>query len=219
MPNSTIPFLDIDEDVEDASIMDDIGDFSKLLHILDQRKNAADAALPYKADVITVAVPGPLHLPAHRLILAVRCPALGNILRDGHSLNDKSSGIEVSLASAGSISKIQISGCHPLTLQDIPVMFVPADRPQIHRDSPKLSPPGLMRPHRITSLSSPAKAVPRETTDSGPSTDELFAMGEVLSPDLPVPAVSEPSGPVAVWKLCPSTPRYASSYLSPEVLC
>jgi inhibitor of Bruton tyrosine kinase len=63
MPNSTTPFLDVDEDVEDASIMDDIGDFSKLLHILDQRKNAPDAALPYNADVIIVAVSSPLHLP------------------------------------------------------------------------------------------------------------------------------------------------------------
>src|SRR5260221_195098 len=83
---SPTSFLDVDEDVEDTSIMDDIGDFSKLLHILDQRKNAPDAALPYNADVITVAVSGPLHLPAHRLILAVRFPALGNILRDSHSL-------------------------------------------------------------------------------------------------------------------------------------
>ncbi|OJA20708.1 hypothetical protein AZE42_06915 [Rhizopogon vesiculosus] len=507
MPNPMTPFLDVDEDVGDASIMDDIGDLSKLLHILDQRKNAPDVVLPYNADVIIAAVSGPLHLPAHRLILAVRCPALGNILRDGHSLSDKSSGIEVSLVSAGSISKIQISGCHPLTvliilrylysdqllaiwdfrigtpfasqfeafdfkpttikaelqslarildlqllsnalqsvgkrvpipsqaedfrllyegtqltglsrrnanedplapdvvlhladqvvychsvvlqarspffasfyrdsewtsmrrdksgiidvdlkhldwkvmqyvvrwicfgdenlfdsledfvqeiddvlsfmfsvlsaanelllgrlmlicsqvilkhlnayntcylltdathfnaihlieriqsyiaanlemmlegrmledldpwivrqlseyicsaqmtkysvsrsnllanealqkhaewlaLQDIPVVFVPTDRPQIHRDSPKLSPPGPMRPHRITSLSSPTGAVPRKTTDSGLSGDELFAMDEVLSPDLPAPAVSEPSGPGAVWKRCASTPR------------
>jgi len=32
MSNSTTPLLDADEDAEDASIVDDIGDFSKLLH-------------------------------------------------------------------------------------------------------------------------------------------------------------------------------------------
>lgn len=115
MPNYTTSLLDADDDVEDASIMDDIGGLSKLLHVLDQRKDAPDIALPYNADVIIV-TPGPLHLSAHKIILAVRCPALGDILHNGHSFNDKSSGIEVSLFSAGSISKLQISGCHPLTV-------------------------------------------------------------------------------------------------------
>jgi hypothetical protein len=92
-----------------------------------------------------------------------------------------------------------------LALQDIPVVFEPVDRPQIHRDSPKLSPPGPMKSHRIPSLTSPAGVVPRKATDSGPSGDELFTMDEVLSPDRPV---AEPSGPVLVWKRTPSTPRY-----------
>lgn len=113
-PNITTPLLDADEDGEDVSILDDIGDLSKLLHVLDQRKNTPNIALPYNADMIVV-TPGPLHLPAHRLILATRCPVLGNILHSGHSLHDKFSGIEVNLISGGRVH-IQINGCHPLTV-------------------------------------------------------------------------------------------------------
>ncbi|KAG2363543.1 hypothetical protein BDR07DRAFT_1403884 [Suillus spraguei] len=113
-PNMTTPLLDADEDGEDASILDDIRDLSKLLCILDQCKNAPDIALPYNADVVVV-TPGPLHLPAHRLILAVRCSVLGNILHSGRSLHDKSSGIEISLVSGDRI-RIQINGCHPFTV-------------------------------------------------------------------------------------------------------
>lgn len=113
-PNMTAPLLDADEDGEDVSILDDIGDLSKLLYVLDQRRNAPDVALPYNSDVVVVA-PGPLHLPAHRLILAVRCPVLGNILHGGRPLRDKSSGIEVSLVSKGRF-RIQIIGCHPFTV-------------------------------------------------------------------------------------------------------
>jgi len=43
-----------------------------------------------------------------------------------------------------------------LALQDMPVVLEPVDRAQIHRDSPKLSPPSPTKPHRIVSLSSPA---------------------------------------------------------------
>lgn len=113
MSNSTIPLLDADEDAEDASIMDDIGDFLKLLHVLDQQKDVPDIALPYNADVI-ILTSGPLRLSAHRLILALRCPVLGIMLHNGCSL--KSSEIEVNLISAGSISELQIKGCHPLTI-------------------------------------------------------------------------------------------------------
>ncbi|KAG1752473.1 uncharacterized protein EDB91DRAFT_1292879 [Suillus paluster] len=106
MPNVTTPLLDADEDVEDASILDDIGDLSKLLH---------DIALPYNADAIII-TSGPLHLPAHRLILSVRCPVLGDVLHGGRLLHDESSGIEVSLVSADRVRKIQILGCHPFTV-------------------------------------------------------------------------------------------------------
>ncbi|KAG2131671.1 hypothetical protein DEU56DRAFT_454262 [Suillus clintonianus] len=114
MPNATTPLLDADEDVEDASILDDIGDLSKLLHVLDQRKNEPDIALSYNADMVVV-TPGPLYLPAHRLILAVRCPVLGGILHSGRPLHDKSSGIKVNLVSEDRVC-IQIIGCHPLTV-------------------------------------------------------------------------------------------------------
>jgi hypothetical protein len=110
----TTPLLDADEDDEDVSILDDIGDLSKLLYILDQHRNTPDVALPYNADFVVVA-PGPLHLPAHRLILAVRCPVLGNILHGGRPLRDKTSGIEVSLVSGDRI-RVQIIGCHPFTV-------------------------------------------------------------------------------------------------------
>lgn len=113
-PNMTTPLLDADEDGEDVSILDDIGDVSKLLHVLDRRKNAPDIALPYNADVVVV-TPGPLHLPAHRLILAVRCPVLSNILHSGRPLHDKTSEIEVSLVSGDRVC-IQIIGCHPFTV-------------------------------------------------------------------------------------------------------
>ncbi|KAG2078351.1 hypothetical protein BDR04DRAFT_1086572 [Suillus decipiens] len=113
--NMTTPLLDADEDGEDVSILDDIGDLSKLLHVLDQCKNVSpDIVLPYNADLVVV-TPGPLHLPAHRLILAVRCPVLGNILHSGRSLHDKFSGIEISLVS-GSRVRVQINGCHPFTV-------------------------------------------------------------------------------------------------------
>ncbi|KAG1733731.1 hypothetical protein EDB19DRAFT_2001024 [Suillus lakei] len=112
--NVTTPLLDADEDGEDVSILDDIRDLSELLHVLDQRKNAPDIASPYNADVVII-TPGPLHLPAHRLILAVRCPVLGNILHSGRPLHDKSSGIAISLVS-GDRARIQIIGCHPFTV-------------------------------------------------------------------------------------------------------
>jgi len=115
MPNPTTSLLDAEDDAEDASIMDDVGDLSKLLLVLDRRKDASDIALPFNADVIITA-PGPLRLPAHKLILAMRCPVLGDILQNGCSLNDKPSGIEVSLVSGGSTKTIQINGCHPLTV-------------------------------------------------------------------------------------------------------
>lgn len=113
-PSMTTPLLDADEDDEDVSILDDIGDLSKLLYILDQHRNTPDVALPYNADLVVVA-PGPLHLPAHRLILAVRCPVLGNILHGGRLLRDKTSGIEVSLVSGDRV-RIRIIGCHPFTI-------------------------------------------------------------------------------------------------------
>ncbi|KAG2127923.1 uncharacterized protein EDB93DRAFT_1185860 [Suillus bovinus] len=114
IPNTTTPLLDADEDSEDLSIQDDIGDLSKLLQVLDQRKNAPDIALPHHADVVVV-TPGPLYLPAHRLILAVRCPVLGDMLHTGRPLHDKSSGIEISLV-PGDTVHIQIIGCHPFTV-------------------------------------------------------------------------------------------------------
>ena len=61
MSNSTIPLLDADEDAEDASIVDDIGDFSKLHH---EQEGVPDIALPYNA-AVTILTSGPLRLPAH----------------------------------------------------------------------------------------------------------------------------------------------------------
>ncbi|KAG2151135.1 uncharacterized protein EDB93DRAFT_1141174, partial [Suillus bovinus] len=108
------PYLGPSSHSEDLSIQDDIGDLSKLLQVLDQRKNAPDIALPHHADVVVV-TPGPLYLPAHRLILAVRCPVLGDMLHTGRPLHDKSSGIEISLV-PGDTVHIQIIGCHPFTV-------------------------------------------------------------------------------------------------------
>lgn len=101
--------MDAEDDAEDASIMDDVGDLSKLLLVLDRRKDASDIALPFNADVIII-TPGPLRLLAHKLILAMRCPVLGDILQNSYSLNDKPSGIEISLVSGGNTKTVQISG-------------------------------------------------------------------------------------------------------------
>ena len=97
-----------------------------------------------------------------------------------------------------------------LDLQDIPNVFVPADRPQVHRNSPKLSPSSPVKSHRIQNLSLPPATSPHKAgTDSGPSGDELFAMDEVPCLDQPIPIVARPFEPAAVWKHPTSTPRYA----------
>jgi hypothetical protein len=98
-----------------------------------------------------------------------------------------------------------------LARQDIPVVFEPVDRPQVHRDSPKLLTTGSIRTRPMSSLSVDPAADSRKVADAGPSGDELFAMDEVPSSDItpnhPVPSFDEPSGSVAVWKRPISTPR------------
>lgn len=97
-----------------------------------------------------------------------------------------------------------------LARQDIPVVFEPVDRPQVHRDSPKSLTASPMKTRLTSSLSVHPAADSPKATDTGPSGDELFVMDEVPSADTPnhqVPVVAELSGSVPVWKRSISTPR------------
>lgn len=124
------------DDEEDAGIERDITTVNKLCRVLihdrESRKklnhglfdagNEGRGALAYGADLL-IQVGGFTELPAHRVILASRCLALGRIFA-GQTI--KTSNIVIKLrspqmqnfsaSSSKLVSRISITGCHPLSV-------------------------------------------------------------------------------------------------------
>ncbi|KAF9233712.1 hypothetical protein BU15DRAFT_53495 [Melanogaster broomeanus] len=86
-----------DDDGEDSSILDDIGEVAKLMGVvLDHQRVQAPISTQtdanHGADLI-VRVGPDFEIPAHRLVLAIRCPSLQPVLGGSAVIQDKSSKI------------------------------------------------------------------------------------------------------------------------------
>ncbi|KAG8221195.1 hypothetical protein J3R82DRAFT_2760 [Butyriboletus roseoflavus] len=86
-----------DDDLEDSSIFDDIGEVAKLMTVLYDQVNRVDSSAKdrkHGAD-LTVRIGTRFEVPAHRVILAARCMPLREVLGGDGFLRDKSSEITV----------------------------------------------------------------------------------------------------------------------------
>jgi hypothetical protein len=85
-----------DEDLEDSSIVDDIGEVAKLMTVLCNRVNQVESSAKgtHGAD-LAVRVGTKFEIPAHSVVLAARCIPLREVLGGDGVLCDKSSKISV----------------------------------------------------------------------------------------------------------------------------
>ncbi|KAH7907312.1 hypothetical protein BJ138DRAFT_1092865 [Hygrophoropsis aurantiaca] len=126
------PLVDLDDESEDSSILDDISEFARLLELLGHLKAARkapstvlydEARLPHGADIF-VQLSSNAEFPAHRLILAARCPLLADVLSHGTTLHDKQSSIKIlvklsvstSHSHSHTVPRLQLTGCSPISV-------------------------------------------------------------------------------------------------------
>lgn len=81
-----------DDDLEDSSIIDDIGEVAKLITVL--RNGVNQVRSPHGAD-LAVRIGTKFEIPAHRVVLAARCIPLREVLGGDGVLCDKTSKISV----------------------------------------------------------------------------------------------------------------------------
>ena len=89
--------IGIDDDLEDSSILDDIGEVAKLMTVLCNRMNQVESFIKgnrHGADLV-VRIGTKFEIPAHRVVLAARCMPIREVLGGGDVLCDKSSKISV----------------------------------------------------------------------------------------------------------------------------
>ncbi|KAH7923696.1 hypothetical protein BV22DRAFT_1036046 [Leucogyrophana mollusca] len=118
-------FGDADDEIEDASILDDISALSLLLDLLNQKRAAGKTSkvslhdgdhLPHGADLLLHFSPR-AEFPIHRVILATRCVSLCIVLSSGDALHDKESKIVIKLSHVASVTgshkapRLHFSGC------------------------------------------------------------------------------------------------------------
>ncbi|KAG9308137.1 hypothetical protein JVU11DRAFT_12491 [Chiua virens] len=117
--------VNIDDDLEDSSILDDINGLAKLTSLLCAQANQAESSVrgsKHGVD-LTVRVGDEFEIPAHRVILAARCAPLREVLGGHGAARDKSSKVSVTFMSSnvsGSASSgspvLQFTGTSPLSL-------------------------------------------------------------------------------------------------------
>ena len=113
--------ISTDDDLEDSSILDDIGEVAKLMTVLCNQVESSAEGNKYGAD-LAVQVGTALELPAHRVVLAARSVPLREVLSGGAGvLSDQSSKISVTftpqpLGASAVPPKLNFTGITPLSL-------------------------------------------------------------------------------------------------------
>lgn len=112
-----------DDDLEDSSILDDIGEVAKLMTVLCNQVNQVGSSArdrKHGAD-LTVRIGTKFQVPVHRVVLATRCMPLRKVLGGDGFLCDKSSEITVTftqkLLGASLVAPVlRFTGITPLSL-------------------------------------------------------------------------------------------------------
>ena len=119
---------DVDEDEDDANIQRNIKTIENLCHVVEcnnpvlkgntSRWPSDEIDLAQGADVI-IEAPG-LEFPAHRVILAARCPVLEEVLSGTKAIQDGETGLSLKLVRPQHWLRVpcrlSTAGCHPLSL-------------------------------------------------------------------------------------------------------
>ncbi|KAF8141324.1 hypothetical protein EV363DRAFT_1203942 [Boletus edulis] len=107
-----------DDDLEDTSVLDDIGEVAKLMTVLHDQVNQVGLSAhsnDHGADV-AVRIGTKFEIPAHRVILTARCMPLREVLGGDRVLCDKSSKISVAFTPQPVPPVLQFTGITPLSL-------------------------------------------------------------------------------------------------------
>ncbi|KAL6301747.1 regulator of chromosome condensation 1/beta-lactamase-inhibitor protein II [Sparassis latifolia] len=117
--------IESDDEGEDVAVQKDIVQLRSLCTLLahDKEIRAGEGRelfqgrLAHGADIM-VHLPSGFSFPAHRLILAARCPILAEVLLGRQAVQDRQSGISVKMSASRtpSLSKISFAGCQPMTV-------------------------------------------------------------------------------------------------------
>ncbi|OBZ74066.1 BTB/POZ domain-containing protein 1 [Grifola frondosa] len=122
--------IESDEEEEDISIQKDIRQMKVLCDILRRDKQSRKATngrgifegvpVAYGADLMVQVQPSGLQLPVHRVMLASRCPVLGQVLAEGKTMQDDAKEIVIKVSSGKvantKLSKIMFTGCQPMSV-------------------------------------------------------------------------------------------------------
>ena len=144
-----------DDEGDDVAIHKDIRHLRTLLNLLEAfkvddgaRNLFEDTRLPHGADVL-VQVQGN-DIPAHRVMLAARSPALARVLAGSGGIQDAGWRLSIRLlppASPGAHPRLSISACQPLTILLLLTYLYSDDVPALW--DPRV---GLVLSHRVPAL-------------------------------------------------------------------
>lgn len=118
--------VDADDDLEDSSILDDIGKVAKLMAVLRDRLSRGAGSSPdmhnkHGADLV-VRVDSNFEIPAHRVVLVARCVPLREVLGACAGLSDNAP--KVSLVfdpqESAAPSELRFTGITPISLLILP---------------------------------------------------------------------------------------------------
>ncbi|KAI0924161.1 hypothetical protein AcW1_006352 [Taiwanofungus camphoratus] len=119
-----------DDEEDELHIQKDVKQLESLCLLLHREKNSRKGAhghglfenvpVAYGADVMVLAQSSGFEFPAHRLILAARCPLLGGVLSDGNMIQDPDSNVTVKPLTNrnpfATLGRISFSGCHAMSI-------------------------------------------------------------------------------------------------------
>lgn len=115
--------LGADDDLEDSSVIDDIGELAKLMTVLYNQSHQVESSgkgSKHGAD-LSVRIGTTFEIPAHRVVLAARCIPLREVLGGDGFLRDKSCEITVTFTPQPSdaplvLPELHFTGITPLSL-------------------------------------------------------------------------------------------------------
>ena len=119
--NTKIPLdrvMGTDDELEDSSVLDDIGEVAKLMAVLSNGPNQVGSSAKgnkYSADLV-VRIGTIFEIPAHRIVLAARCTPLREVLGGDGALRDQSSKIAVTFKPQLVPPVLHFTGINPLSL-------------------------------------------------------------------------------------------------------
>ncbi|EIW84456.1 hypothetical protein CONPUDRAFT_100586 [Coniophora puteana RWD-64-598 SS2] len=112
------PTFDFDEEADDATILDDIAEFARVLELLGRLRKSSPydmGNLPHGADVL-IQVGEKAEIPAHKIILSARSSPLRALFSGGGAIQDATTKVTIRLSASSNWPRVQIRGSNTISV-------------------------------------------------------------------------------------------------------